>query len=104
VQFRGRFCPISEICQEVANLSNPLPRTILSILYKETRAGDDRLTLARRSLKIFDAILEALTLLLVDIAPMRPPPHSCILKTAFIVCAGQNRPLVIEADLCVGDW
>jgi hypothetical protein len=35
---------------------------------------------ARRSLKIFDAILEALTLLLVDIAPMRPPPHSCILK------------------------
>jgi hypothetical protein len=56
------------------------PRTILSILYKETRAGDDRLTLARRSLKIFDATLEALTLLLVEIAPMRPPPHSCILK------------------------
>jgi hypothetical protein len=80
VQFRGRFCPISEICQEVANRSNPLPRTILSILYKETRAGDDRLTLARRSFKIFDAILEALTLLLVEIAPMRPPPHSCILK------------------------
>jgi hypothetical protein len=23
---------------------------------------------------------------------------------AFIVCAGRNRPLVIEADLCVGDW
>jgi hypothetical protein len=28
-----------------AILSNPLPETILSILYKETRAGDDMLAL-----------------------------------------------------------
>ena len=41
VKLRGRFCPISEVCQEVANLSDPLPETILSILYKDTQAGDD---------------------------------------------------------------
>ena len=45
VKLRGRFCPISEICQEVANLSDPLPEAILSILYNETQAGDDMLTL-----------------------------------------------------------
>src|SRR6516225_2208930 len=42
---RGRFCPISEVCQEIANLSDPLPGAILSILYNETRAGDDMLAL-----------------------------------------------------------
>jgi hypothetical protein len=41
VKLHGRFCPISEICREVANLSDPLPNAILSILYKETRGGDD---------------------------------------------------------------
>jgi hypothetical protein len=45
VKLRGKFCPISEICQEVANLSDPLPEAILSILYDETQAGDDILTL-----------------------------------------------------------
>jgi hypothetical protein len=45
VKLRGKFCPISEICQEVANLSDPLPEAILSILYNETQAGDDMLTL-----------------------------------------------------------
>ena len=39
VKLRGRFCPISEVCQEIANLSDPLPEAILSILYNETRAG-----------------------------------------------------------------
>jgi hypothetical protein len=33
------------VCQEVANLSDPLPEAILSILYKETQAGDDMLAL-----------------------------------------------------------
>ena len=41
VKLRGRFCPISEVCQEVANLSDPLPESILSILYRNTRAGDN---------------------------------------------------------------
>ncbi len=45
VRLRGRFCPISEVCREVANLSDPLPEAILSILYKETHAGDDMLAL-----------------------------------------------------------
>jgi hypothetical protein len=45
VKLRGRFCPISEICQEVANLSDPVPEAILSILYNETQAGDDMLVL-----------------------------------------------------------
>ena len=45
VKLRGRFCPISEVCQEIANLSDRLPEAILSILYKETRAGDDMLAL-----------------------------------------------------------
>lgn len=45
VKLCGRFCPISEICQEVANLSDPLPEVILSILYKETQVGDDMLAL-----------------------------------------------------------
>jgi len=45
VRLRGRFCPISEVCREVANLCDPLPEAILSILYKETHAGDDMLAL-----------------------------------------------------------
>ena len=45
VKLRGRFCPISEVCQEIANLSDPLLEAILSILYNETRAGDDMLEL-----------------------------------------------------------
>ena len=38
-------CPISEVCEEVANISNPLPEFILLILYKETKANDDVLAL-----------------------------------------------------------
>jgi hypothetical protein len=38
-------CPISEGCEEVANISNPLPEFILLILYKETKANDDVLAL-----------------------------------------------------------
>jgi hypothetical protein len=45
VKLHGRFCPISEVCEEVANLSNLLPEFILSVLYKETKAGDDVLAL-----------------------------------------------------------
>jgi hypothetical protein len=45
VKLHGRFSPISEVCQEATTLSNPLPNAILSILYKETRAGDDILAL-----------------------------------------------------------
>ena len=45
VRLRGRFCPISEVCQEVAILSQPLPEAILSVLYEETKAGDDMLAL-----------------------------------------------------------
>jgi hypothetical protein len=45
VKLRGRFCLISEVCEKVANLSNPLPEFILSILYKETKADDDVLAL-----------------------------------------------------------
>ena len=45
VKLRGRFCPISEVCEAVGNLSHPLPRAILAILNKETHAGDDVLTL-----------------------------------------------------------
>jgi hypothetical protein len=41
VKLRGKFCPISEVCEEVANLSNLLPEFILSVLYKETKADDD---------------------------------------------------------------
>src|SRR5262249_7728500 len=37
VKLCGKFCPISEVCEEVANLSHSL----LSILYRNTRAGDD---------------------------------------------------------------
>jgi hypothetical protein len=40
VKLRGRFCPISGMCREVANLPNPLPKAILSVLYKQTKAGD----------------------------------------------------------------
>ena len=36
VRLHGRFRPISEVCEEVANLSNLLPEFIRSILYKET--------------------------------------------------------------------
>jgi len=45
VKLHGRFCAISEVCEEVANLSDPLPESILSILYKATHAGDDILAL-----------------------------------------------------------
>src|SRR5215471_13826769 len=45
VKLCGRFCPISEVCEEVANLSDPLPESILSILYRNTHAGDDALAL-----------------------------------------------------------
>jgi hypothetical protein len=45
VKLHGRFSPISEVCQEAITLSNPLPNAILSILYKETHAGDDTLAL-----------------------------------------------------------
>jgi hypothetical protein len=41
VKLRGRFCPISEVCEEVGNLSHPLPRAVLAILCKESFAGDD---------------------------------------------------------------
>jgi hypothetical protein len=41
VRLHGRFRPISEVCEEVANLSNLLPEFIRSILYKETKADDD---------------------------------------------------------------
>jgi hypothetical protein len=37
VKLRGRFCPISEACEAVSNLSHPLPRAILAILNKETQ-------------------------------------------------------------------
>jgi hypothetical protein len=45
VRFHGRFCPISEVCEEVGHLFDPLPKGILSILYMERRAGDDILVL-----------------------------------------------------------
>jgi hypothetical protein len=45
VKLCGKFCPISEVCKEVANLSDPLPESILSILYRNTHAGDDALAL-----------------------------------------------------------
>jgi hypothetical protein len=45
VKLHGRFCPISEVCEEVENLSNLLPEFILLILYKETKANDDVLAL-----------------------------------------------------------
>ncbi len=45
VKLQSKFCPISEVCREVANLSDPLPQAILSILYKETQGGDDMLAL-----------------------------------------------------------
>jgi hypothetical protein len=45
VRLCGRFCPISKVCQEIGDLSGPLPEAILSILYKETKAGDDMLAL-----------------------------------------------------------
>jgi hypothetical protein len=45
VKLRGRFCPISEVCQEVGTLGDPLPERIVSILYKETQPGDDMVAL-----------------------------------------------------------
>jgi hypothetical protein len=33
------------VCQEIADLSDPLPEAMLSVLYKETKAGDDMLAL-----------------------------------------------------------
>jgi hypothetical protein len=45
VKLRGRFCPISEVCRELAFLSDPLPEAIVSILCKQTRKGDDVLAL-----------------------------------------------------------
>src|SRR5262245_42582530 len=45
VRLFGRVCPISEMCQKIAGLSDQLPEAILSVLYKETKAGDDILAL-----------------------------------------------------------
>ena len=45
VKLCGKFCSISVVCEEVANLSDPLPKSILSILYRKTHAGDDALAL-----------------------------------------------------------
>ena len=45
VKLCGKFCLISEVCEEVASLSNPLPESILSILHRNTHAGDDALAL-----------------------------------------------------------
>jgi len=45
VRFCSRFCPLSEVCNVIADLSDPLPEAILSVLYKETKDGDDMLTL-----------------------------------------------------------
>ena len=45
VKFHGRFCSLSEVCGEVADLCNPLPEEILSILYNATLAGEDMLAL-----------------------------------------------------------
>jgi hypothetical protein len=45
VKLRDRFCPISEVCREVANLTNALPKDVLSVLYKEANADDDILLL-----------------------------------------------------------
>jgi hypothetical protein len=36
---------ISEVCREVDNLSDLLPDAILSVLYKETKVGDDVLAM-----------------------------------------------------------
>jgi hypothetical protein len=41
VKLRGRFCPISEVCEAVSNLSHPLPRAVFAILYKETQKTDE---------------------------------------------------------------
>jgi hypothetical protein len=45
VRLCGRFWPISKVCQEIADLSDPLPEAMLSVLYKEAKAGDDMLAL-----------------------------------------------------------
>ena len=45
VKLHGRFCAISEVCQEVGNLSDRLPGDLLTILRKETHTGDDALAL-----------------------------------------------------------
>ncbi len=45
VKLHGRFCPIGEVCEQVANLSDLLPEFILSVLCKETKAGDDALAM-----------------------------------------------------------
>ena len=45
VKFHGRFLPLSEVCGNVANLADPLPETIRSILYRETSEGTDALAL-----------------------------------------------------------
>src|SRR5215472_13389803 len=45
VKLCGKFCAISVVWEEVANLSDPLPKSILSILYRKTHAGDDALAL-----------------------------------------------------------
>jgi hypothetical protein len=45
IKLRGRFCPIGEVCQDVVTLTSPLPKAVLSILYKETLSGDDMLVL-----------------------------------------------------------
>jgi hypothetical protein len=45
VRLCGRFRSISEVCREVADLSDALPEAFLSVLYKETKTGDDTLAL-----------------------------------------------------------
>jgi hypothetical protein len=41
VRLCGRFWPISEVCQEIADLSDSVPKSILSVLYKHTKALHD---------------------------------------------------------------
>ena len=45
VKLCGKFCPISEVCKEVANLSDRLPGDPLAFLRKETHTDDDALAL-----------------------------------------------------------
>jgi hypothetical protein len=45
VKYCGRFCAISEVCQEVGNLSDRPPGDLLAILRKETHTGNDALAL-----------------------------------------------------------
>jgi hypothetical protein len=59
-------------------------------------------SLARKSLKIFDAMLAAFTPLLVDIAPMRPPPPlSAAQDDDFANYTAPDRvaPFIYDQDL-----